>query len=129
MERKWKRTPEVIDLSAEYDVVGALNNSKFPEISLLQDLSLSSGPSPAPEITIAPMLVAPALPSAIAPPQPPSPTQPCGQQTPRKIGPHTPLHEYETTIFRGTEFDCAPGRNPGHLNVRVDNYATDKITK
>ena len=32
LERKWKRNPEVIDLTAEDDVVGALNNSKFPEI-------------------------------------------------------------------------------------------------
>lgn len=32
LERKWKRDPEVIDLTAEDDVVGALNNPKFPEI-------------------------------------------------------------------------------------------------
>jgi hypothetical protein len=52
----------------------------------LQDLSPSSPPSPAPGITNAPTLGAPALRSAIAPPQPPSPTQPSGSPPTRVAG-------------------------------------------
>jgi hypothetical protein len=32
LEQKWKRNPKVVDLTAEDDVVGAPNHSKFPEI-------------------------------------------------------------------------------------------------
>ena len=32
LERKWKQNPKIIDLTADDDVVGALNNSWFPEI-------------------------------------------------------------------------------------------------
>jgi hypothetical protein len=35
LEWKWRRNPEVIDLTAEDDVVGTLNNPKFPELTLV----------------------------------------------------------------------------------------------